>query len=214
MSIKPEDVTGSQPIRKMRDDQQKMGGFPSQSFESFMDKEAQKAGTMAAPKAAAMSPFDLVRTQPQLATTANFDTLTSQVKSAQALLGDINTQLSTPNLKLKQSQRYLLRNKLTDANAHLRSANIKMGIEPPATPPSSNGGVLGKFLDYVDEGQNNLLLAHKQLSAMKAQGTSINPSDFLQIQVKLAHAQQEIEYASIMLAKAIEDIKMLFNVQI
>lgn len=131
------------------------------------------------------------------------------------MLGDINNQLQTPNLKLKQSQRYLLRNKLTSANSYLNAANTKMGVEAPTdSGESKRTGIVGKFLDYVDEGQNNLMTAQKQLMDLKSKGESLNPGDFLSIQVKLAHAQQEIEYASIMLSKAVEDMKTLFNIQL
>jgi hypothetical protein len=144
----------------------------------------------------------------------SFDTLLSQVKSSQALLGDMNNQLNTKNLKLKQSQRYLLRTKLNDANSHLRAANAKMGVEVPEVPTTAGKGVVGKFLDYVNQGHANLAAAQDQVMKLKDKGASLNPADFLSIQLKLAHAQQEIEYASIMLSKAVEDIKMLFNIQI
>lgn len=41
-----------------------------------------------------------------------------------------------------------------------------------------------------------------------------NPSAYLGIQLKMAQAQQEIEYASIMLSNAVSAFKTLFNVQL
>jgi hypothetical protein len=56
--------------------------------------------------------------------------------------------------------------------------------------------------------------AQNQLMNLKGKGADLKPADFLSIQLKLAHAQQEIEYASIMLSKAVEDIKTMFNIQL
>jgi hypothetical protein len=213
MTMKPDDISGAQPIKRLGDDQQPLKGGPSESFQTYMDKAALQGN--AAQKPPAVSPFDLAHGQTALTQGANLDTLLTQAKSAQTTLGDISSQLNTKNLKLKQSQRYLLRNKLGDANAMLKAANAKVGGETPPPPtPSSSGGIIGKFLDFVSDGQNHINAIQKQLTDLKAKGDSLNPADFLAIQLKMGHAQQEIEYASIMLSKAVEDMKMLFNVQL
>lgn len=212
MTGKPDDVNRLDPLKRVGDEQ-KMGTptpMPGKSFEEFMEKAGQQPGA----KPTGLSPFELAQGKNPLAAGATFDSLLTQVKSAQGMLGDINNSLNTKNLKLKQSQRYLLKNKLSDANAHLRAANTKMGAEIPQPPPSSGGGIIGKFLDYVSDGQSNLMSAQQQLMNLKGKGDSLKPADFLAIQLKLAHAQQEIEYASIMLSKAVDDLKMIFNVQL
>ncbi len=214
MTFKPDDVTRLDPTKRIGEEQ-KTGGTPTppggEPFESYMQKAAQAPAAGGTPS---ISPFDLPQAGTPLAGTPTFDTLLTQVKSAHSMLGDINNQLTTPNLKLKQSSRYLLRNKLGDANKNVKAANAKLGAEIPPPPSPSGGGIVGKFLDYVSEGQSNLMAAQNQLLSMKDQGTSMNPGDFLAIQLKLAHAQQNIEYASIMLGKAVDDMKTLFNVQI
>lgn len=214
MTSKPDDVTRLDPTKRLGDEQ-KTGGAPNapsgQPFESYMEQAAQASKPQGTP---GISPFDLPQTGAPLAAAPTFDTLLTQVKSAHGMLGDINTQLQTPNLKLKQSSRYLLRNKLGDANKNIKAANAKLGAETPPPPPSAGGGIIGKFLDYVSDGQSNLMAAQNQLLSMKEKGDGLNPGDFLAIQLKLAHAQQNIEYASIMLGKAVDDMKTLFNVQI
>lgn len=213
MIMKPDDVSGAQPIKRLGEDQQPLKQGPGESFQTYMDKAALQGNSVSKPPT--VSPFDLAHGQSPLAQGANLDTLLTQAKTAQTTLGDINNQLNTKNLKLKQSQRYLLRNKLSDATTMLKAANAKAGGEmPPAPTPSSSGGVLGKFLDFVADGQNHITAIQKQLTDLKAKGDSLNPADFLSIQLKMGHAQQEIEYASIMLSKAVEDMKMLFNVQL
>jgi hypothetical protein len=159
--------------------------------------------------------MELAQNQTPLAQGPTFDSLLSQTKSVHGMLGDINTNLQTKNLKLKQSDRASLRSKLTNANSYLKAANTKIGA-PVAeeAPPAAGGGILGKFLGLVTQGQSNVAAAQKQLLDMKSKGASLNPADFLAIQIKLAHAQQEIEYASMMLANTVSGLKTLFNIQL
>jgi len=206
------------PIKRIGEDKQTGGPAPQPgSFESAMEKAAKQPspGTPGT-KASGVSPMELAQNQTPLTQGPTFDSLLSQAKSVQGLLGDVNTQLQTKNLKLKQSDRASLRNKLTNANTYLKAANIKIGAEvmeePPAT--SGGGGILSKFLGYVTQGQANVAAAQKQLLSMKNKGDSLNPADFLAIQIKLAHAQQEIEYASMMLANTVSGLKTLFNIQL
>jgi hypothetical protein len=200
------------PTRKVGDEKQPGGPTPETgSFGSYMEKAGQAP---AAGKSPAVSPFDLAHGQAPLAAGPSFDSLMSQVKSVHGMLGDVNTQLQTKNLKLSQSQRQSLRNKMGNANKYLKAANVKMGADTAETPTTTKGGVVGQFLNWVSEGQQNLMAAQNQLLSLKDKGQDLKPADFLAIQLKLAHAQQEIEYASIMLSKAVEDIKTMFNIQL
>lgn len=201
------------PLQKIGEDKQPGGPTPlSQpgSFEEYM----QKAGQTPTGKPPGVSPFDLAHQQTPLTQGPTFDSLLAQTKSVQGMLGDINNDLQTKNLKLKQSDRASLRSKMTSANQYLKAANVKLGAEVPEPPPSTSRGIVGKFLDYVSEGQSNIVAAQQQLMNLKQKGENLKPADFLAIQLKLAHAQQEIEYASIMLSKAVEDLKTLFNIQL
>jgi hypothetical protein len=213
MTSRPDDVTKIDPLRRIGDEQKTVSA-PGQGFESYME-QAGKQMEGASKTTPAVSPFDLAHGQTPLAAGPNFDSLMGQVKSTQTMLGDMNNDLNTKNLKLKQSDKYLLRSKLQKANGYLKSANVDLGAEAPAAqPPSTGGGIIGKFLDYISEGQSNLVAAQKQLFSLKEKGTALNPSDFLEIQLKLAHAQQEIEYASLMLSKTVDDMKTLMNIQL
>lgn len=199
---------------------QETGKTPSQSFQSYMEK-ASTTQIPGAPgsktPAATGSPFDLAagKTNP-LATGPTMQTLLTQAMQAQTTLGDISNSLNTPKLKLKQSQKYLLKNKLTSANAHLRSANAKLGVEPPKEEEEapSDGGPFGKFLSLVTDGQNQLEAAQSQLKSLNSTGENVNPAQLLLVQLKLNKAQQELEYSSIMLSNAVSDIKMLFGIQL
>lgn len=193
---------------------QKGLGTPQQSFSSYMQPGAQ-GPTPGTPQANLASPFDLAGAQTRLAAGPNFDTLLTQVTSAQSALGDLNSQLSNPNLKLKQSYKYLLKNKLTEASTHLTAANSKIGTPlENEDDEQEGGGPLAKFIGYVTSGQNKLEAAKRQLQEMKSKGDQMKPGDFLLIQVQLNLAQQSLEYSSVVLSKAMDDMKMLLNVQL
>ena len=145
----------------------------------------------------------------------SMETLAAQINSTSSALGDVQNQLSTKNLTLKPSQKYLLRSKLKSANEHIRSAaekSTRSPIDPPQVPPHQNP--VERFLGLVTDGQTQLDQVQGMVKDMKLSGGSLSPSQLLGIQVKLARAQQEIEYSSVLLSKAIDGIKTLFNIQI
>jgi len=183
-----------------------------QPFSSFMQeaKGAEMSG-----KTPMVSPFDLAHGTPLATSAPTLATVMNQVNNAQGTLGDLSTNLNTPGLKLKPSQKYLLKNKMSDANSNFRVANAKLGAEIPNEPPASQfSGPIGKFLALVSDGQNQMQSAQKQLEGLKGKGASLQPADFLLIQVKMNKAQQELEYSSVLLSNAVSALKQLMQVQL
>ncbi len=186
----------------------------SQSFASFMQGE--KASPMAtAGKTPLISPFELAQGQIPLAQAPTIDSLLGQVNSAQGAINDMQNNLNYPNLKLKTSNKYLMKNKLVDANTNLRAANNKMGANVPAEPETTKfSGPLSRFLSLLGDGQAQLQAAQQQLQDLKKRGTNITPGDFLLIQVKISKATQELEYTSVLLSNAVQDFKTLMQIQL
>lgn len=187
----------------------------ARSFQSYM----QGAPTTPPPgistaQSTQASPFDLAHGQ-VLAAGPNLATIQAQAKMAQTALGDVATQLNTPNLKLRRSSNYILKNKLTSANALIRSASAKMGAPVQPQPELPGGaGPIQRFLSMVTDGQNQLQAAQAQVQEISAKGGEMKPADMLLVQIKLNMAQQEIEYSSLLLSKAVDDIKMMMNIQL
>jgi hypothetical protein len=185
---------------------------PTQQFSTLM-----KQGTPMemAGKSSMISPFGLMQGQPPLTQAPTMETLLAQMNNAQSTLGDINTQLNTPGLKLKASTKYLVKSKLTDANDQLRTFNSKIGGDVPEEPDISEfKGPLGRFFSYLTDGQNQMEAAKRQLQNLKDQGSNISPGDFLLIQVKLNKAQQLLEFTSVLLSNAVSDIKQMMQIQL
>jgi len=195
------------PAKPVEEEQQ----APGQSFESFMSEKATGKGE----QPSSVSPFDLAQGQAQQTATPTNESILAQMNSTSGVLGDIQQQLQTKNLKLKQSQKYLLRNKLSDANSYIRSAAGKAGVDTGAAPSKlTRQSPITKFLALVTDGQNQLANAQKQITQMTKGGAKMSAGDYLLVQVKLSKAQQELEYTSVLLSKAVDGIKLLFNVQL
>jgi hypothetical protein len=187
---------------------------PTQSFSALMQPGSANP-LAAAGKSSMISPFALMQTPAPLATTPSLDTLMAQVNGAQSTLGDINSQLNTPNLKLKASTKYLVKSKLSDANDNLRTFNAKIGADVPDEPDISKfSGPLGRFFAYLNDGQAQMQSAQQQLQNLKDKGDNITPGDFLLIQVKLNKAQQLLEFTSVLLSNAVSGLKQMMQVQL
>ncbi|MBS3904025.1 MAG: hypothetical protein KGZ39_01710 [Simkania sp.] len=205
----PKDIARPEKVESL----QPVGGSdqPSTSFQSLM-----KGDQSAVKGPAVNSPFDLARTGTQsLSAVPSLATIQTQMVHAQTTLGDLNNMLSTQGLKVKPSTKYLLGSKLGDATQQLRTVNAKVGGEPVTTPePSDSVGPVQKFLGYISAGQANLAAAQKKVGELSQQGDHMNPAEFLLVQVKLNKAQQLLDYSSVLLSKAVDDMKTLFNVQL
>jgi hypothetical protein len=186
----------------------------TQPFSSFMQKGVASPMENAG-KASNISPFAMMQGQAPTVGAPNMGNLLSQVNNVQSTLGDIKTQLDTPKLKLKASTKYLVKNKLTDANENLRSFNTKIGANVPAEPDATQfKGPLGRFFAYVQDGQAQMEQAKMQLQNLKDKGENISPGDFLLVQVKLAKAQQLLEFSSVLLSNAVSGIKQMMQIQL
>jgi flagellar hook-basal body complex protein FliE len=217
----PKDVDSTNKIEALEplgEDQHGIGSEAGSSFASIMDAKKEASSLQLSGQGpSAISPFDLAKSQTKPISTPNVDTLMTQVDLAHSTMSTIKTQLSHPNLELKPSQKYLVKNKLSDANANLRAANTKLGVEPKMPEeiePSKASGPISQYLNYVTDGISQLNAAKRQLSTISAQGANLSPAEFMLVQLKVNKAQQELDFTSAVLGKTIEGFKSIMNVQI
>ncbi|MFZ4773048.1 MAG: hypothetical protein ACOYK9_03555 [Chlamydiia bacterium] len=146
---------------------------------------------------------------------ATMDSVQQQMKTTSSQLGDLNQKLNTPNLKLKPSQKFLVRSKLEDAHQNIRESAQKVGVDTGAAPDLKNEpNPIAKFIALIGDGQKQLEDAQQIIAKASEKGEEMNPSDLLLAQVKMNRAQQQIDFTSVVLSKAVADIKDLFSVQI
>lgn len=209
----PEDVPRPKTVMPIGEGESRLPAETVRPFRAYMEG-GESNPLLAAGKSPQISPFDLAHGNVP-APGPTYDTLQQQAKVAQGTLGDVSNQLNTPKLKLKQSTKYLLKNKLNSANAHIRSASNKIGApQVPSEEAPAGAGPIQKFLSTVTDGQKQLDAAQQYLSNLSQKGEEMKPADMLLVQIKLAKAQQEIEYSSMLLSKAVDDLKLLMNIQL
>ena len=144
----------------------------------------------------------------------NLDSILAQARTAQDTLGTVQKQLNTQGLKLRRSQTHLLKNKLTDAQGYIRQAGGKLGVDAGQMKLPPGATSIERFIAYVNDGQDQLVQVQKRLKEMAAKGQQMNAAEMLSVQVKMNLAQQEIEYSSTLLAKVIDSIKQMMNIQL
>jgi len=200
------------PIDPNSDIQGKPSVQPDRSgFQKHMRPNANPAQTSSPAQA---TPMDLAK-KPGPSSTPTVASLTSQANSIDANFKTLSTQLqSLPSNKLKKQHETLLDEKLRQANKHIQSAAEKMGLPPGKVPSDlAKMGPIKRFLGYVTNGQKQILEAKKKLETLKTE-KQLNPSDLILVQIKLSQAQQELEYSSILVAKVVDMLKQLMNIQI
>lgn len=204
---KPERIDPTKSLQPGEEAPQK--GGTQQPFSAYM-KEGPSQTAAGQP-----SPMDIAAGQVSPASQPTLDSVHAQMKSVSGSLGDVHDQLQTKNLKLKRSQNYLLRNKLTDANANLRTAHQKLGGNPGEMPKmSGKQNPLTRFVGLVSDSQTQMKNAQGLIQKMSEQGQEISPGMLLTVQVKINKASQQLEYCSVLLSNAVSALKSMFNVQI
>jgi hypothetical protein len=209
----PKDVDKAQHVESMMP----VGGSdqPRESTTAFKALMQEPEGTKPAQLS---SPFALARAgSTPLAVGPTLSTIQTQIVHAQSTLGDISSLLNTPKLKMKPSTKFLLASKLDHATQKLRAVNAKIGGEEPQEMESDHQGSLGpvqKFLNYVSAGQASLSAARRKVQELSEHAETLNPAELLAVQVKMNEAQRFIDYSSVLLSRAVEGMKQLFNIQL
>ncbi len=184
----------------------------TKSFSSLMQNnlpEQQVNTTM-------INPLQLA--QPATAGPTNPGAFLAQLQQAQNSMMNIKEHIKTPNLKLNEAQKKQIKGKLISANENLQAAHLKMGgtIEPKqeSEEPSESGtGPIAQFLGYLTDGLNQLEETKRHVKTVSNDGM-LAPADFLLIQLRLAKAQQELEFTGVLLSKTIDGFKQIMSVQL
>ncbi len=128
---------------------------------------------------------------------------------------DLKIQLQTPDLKIKGSVQRLLNNKLSHIDDNLKIALNKAGVEytPPTETPAGLNPVQ-RFIGGLTWSQYQLQNIGNSIEQMQLTGKEFTPANMLSLQIKVAYVQQELEFFTSLLNKALESTKTLMNVQV
>ena len=204
-------VGGSSNIEPPTGPTQKASVPNRQAFESHMEQaEEQVSGVGQGP-----TPLELEQGSNPPKGAPTLESLNNQFGHVQNKFREVQKQLNTPKLTLNKTDSDILNTKLSGANNHLnRLANHLGAGQIDNTPVPRGAGPIVKFLAMVTDGQNRMVLAQKEISKYSKSKDKMNPADMLLVQTKLAQAQQEIEYSSILLSNSVSSLKQMMNIQL
>lgn len=141
--------------------------------------------------------------------------LVAQAHEVIGKIDELKDKLATPNLEIKSSVQTLLRNKLSHIDENLQVALTKAGVE--YSPPAKNQGLVNpieRFLGFLTHAQHSLATLGNDVESMHLNGKELSPGAMLAIQIKVGHVQQEVEFFTSLLNKALESTKTIMNVQV
>ncbi len=142
--------------------------------------------------------------------------LVAQAQEVMTKIDELKQKLKTPNLEIKGSVQNLLSNKLSHIDESLKVALSKAGVEYNAAPnpAKTSANPIERFLGYLTDSQSRLETLSSDVSKMAATKNEFTPALMLSMQVKVGYVQQELEFFTALLNKALESTKTIMNVQV
>ena len=190
-------------------------------FESLMRQDITQLPEQEAQKTSFMDQVRELQKKVGEIETASPDTLIQKAHTAIAQIEDVKGKLAQPNLEIKGSIQTLLTNKLSHIDESLKVALNRAGSEyasPVAGPGkgevASPQNPIERFLGFLTHGQYQLQKLAEDVHQMHLSKTEISPASMLAIQIKVGYVQQEIEFFTALLNKALESTKTIMNVQV
>ncbi|MCX6995122.1 MAG: hypothetical protein NTY13_04810 [Chlamydiae bacterium] len=159
--------------------------------------------------AASSNPFSVQQVSAEsMALQAN--TISSQYEKATTLLQD--PSLAQNQHLIKASTAELLSQHLERVNDAMSSLSTK--LETPLTTtytaPSSGTQAVSHFLNYLTGGQQDII---NMTNSLKNNSGTLNPGELFAVQLKMSGVQQQMEFFSTLLGKAVDNIKTIMNIQ-
>jgi DNA-directed RNA polymerase subunit F len=215
-SAAAQDVADSQPLERLPPNKE--------HFDNLMDtRHAETATSKATPESiepiTKSSIMDEVRNLNQRVdrfSTINPKELVTQADEVINHIESIKQKLAASNVEIKPGTQTLLHNKLLHIDENLRVALSKAGVEytPPVHTESKLVNPMDRFLGFLTHGQEQLKTLSHEVDLMHLNRKEISPANMLRIQIKVGYIQQEIEFFSAVLNKALESTKTIMNVQV
>ena len=121
--------------------------------------------------------------------------------------------LQNRNTDIKPSVSYLLENKLHNSRTDIQSIYKTLKMEYADSQPERNLlKPVQKFFGYLVDGQTRMQQLKFEVNSIDKNDFSM--SDMLNVQLKMAHISQELEFFTSLLNKTLESTKSLMNVQV
>lgn len=135
-------------------------------------------------------------------------------KLATAISKVEGAQNGTPPPKISSAHDAILTDKLLHIDSNLKTTLSKVGVEVKATDIIHSPNPLVKFLGYLTNSDKQLSTLVGQVHSLNATSERLRPEQLLALQIKLNFVQQQIEFFTNVLNKAVEGTKTIMNVQV
>jgi len=145
------------------------------------------------------------------------ENLIAQTQDVVKQIDSIKQTLSeNSNVDLKDSVQTLLKQKLEHVDENIKIALEKVGSTEYKAPEalSGLGKPLERFIGFLAHSQYNLDHISDDIQTMALDNKNLTPGNMLAIQIKVNYVQQELEFFTSMLSKALESAKTIMNVQV
>lgn len=125
-------------------------------------------------------------------------------------------QNSRRDLRLSPAHDALLTDKLIHIDSSLKTASSKVGVEVTALEIQQTMGEkpLVKFLNMLSNSDRQMSTMVSEINALNNSKEKLSPEKLLAVQIKLGFVQQELEFFTNVLNKALEGTKTIMNVQV
>jgi len=151
-------------------------------------------------------------------------TQTQLIDQAESIQTKLNSSIekleeaskANPQLKLPPVQSARLSGHLIHIDTSITSALGVSGVEAkkamPIEPASAHP--LGRFLSYLTDSDRKMTTLVSEIQSLNSNDQRMTPAKLLAVQIKLSFVQQELEFFSNVLNKALESTKTIMNVQV
>jgi hypothetical protein len=191
-----------------------------QQFDALMIQEKKKplVAPVSATEAGRPSLMDEVTSFNQKvdsASKSNPKNIAVQATELIAQMDELKAKLATPNLEIKSSVQTLLKSKLNHIDESLKIALNKAGVEYVEPTAQKNLATpIERFIGFLTDAQAQLEGLGSDVQNMALLKGQISPADMLAVQVKVGYVQNEIEFFTGLLNKALESTKTIMNIQV
>jgi len=152
---------------------------------------------------------------------ATIEQITAQAEDLRGAIKPPIEQLDSalkdnPQTKVSPVYEAQLSQRLVHIDSSLRAAAGKVGAEVGAAQPVSGPAAnpLVKFMTYLTASDQKLQNLLGEVKALDIGKQRLTPEKLLAVQIKLGFVQQELEFFTNILNKALEAVKTTMNVQI
>lgn len=138
----------------------------------------------------------------------------TRTKFAEAISKVEETQKTSPDIRISSAHDAILTDKLIHVDTNVQTALSKVGVEVQAQDIAPSVNPLRKYLNYLTNSDKQMHTLVSEIQGFNVTNQRLRPEQLLSLQIKINYIQQQIEFFTNVLNKAVEGTKTIMNVQV